>query len=69
MKNHGVSARPLPDDIVEALRKINDRIIDEAIAKDAQTKKVHDSYFAYMRKYESWTAMSEGVYHAKVVRS
>jgi TRAP-type mannitol/chloroaromatic compound transport system substrate-binding protein len=66
IKNQGVIAKPLPDEIVEALRKVNEKILDEAIAKDAQTKKVHDSYFAYKAKYEKWTAMSEGVYHAKV---
>jgi TRAP-type mannitol/chloroaromatic compound transport system substrate-binding protein len=66
VKNHAVIAKPLPDDIVEALRKANDSILADAITKDAQTKKVHDSYFAYKAKYEKWTAMSEGVYHAKV---
>ncbi|MGL4638007.1 MAG: hypothetical protein ACRCWF_18660 [Beijerinckiaceae bacterium] len=52
VKNQGVIAKPLQDDIVEALRKINDRILDEAIARGAVTEKVHDSYFAYKSKYE-----------------
>jgi TRAP-type mannitol/chloroaromatic compound transport system substrate-binding protein len=66
IKNHGVIARPLPDDVVAELRKVNTRILDEAIARDAFVKKVHDSYMAYKARYESWTALSEGVYHSKV---
>lgn len=64
--NQGVIAKPLPDEVVAELRKVNDRILEEAVAKDAFVKKVHDSYMAYKAKYEKWTALSEGVYHSKV---
>ena len=66
VKNQGVIAKPLPDEIVEALRKNNEKVLDEAISKDAFVKKVHDSYFAFKAKYDPWAAISEGVYHNKV---
>jgi TRAP-type mannitol/chloroaromatic compound transport system substrate-binding protein len=69
VKNQGVNALPLPDAVVKALRENTTKVLDEAIAKDALAKKVHDSYFAYLGKYKAWTAMSEGVYHNKVLGS
>ena len=67
VKNQGVIAHPLPDAVVAALRENTTKVLDEAIAKDPLAKKVHDSYFAYLSKYKAWTAMSEGVYHNKVL--
>jgi TRAP-type mannitol/chloroaromatic compound transport system substrate-binding protein len=67
VKNQGVIAQPLPDAVVSALRENTAKVLDEAIAKDPLAKKVHDSYFAYMSKYKAWSAMSEGVYHGKVL--
>jgi TRAP-type mannitol/chloroaromatic compound transport system substrate-binding protein len=67
VKNQGVIANPLPDAVVAALRENTTKVLDEAIAKDPLAKKVHDSYFAYLAKYKAWTAMSEGVYHSKVL--
>ena len=32
------------------------------------TKKVHDSYMAYMAKYKQWAGYSEAVYHNKILR-
>jgi TRAP-type mannitol/chloroaromatic compound transport system substrate-binding protein len=67
--NHGVMAKPLPDVVVDELRKQTEKVLAEAVAKDALTKKVHDSFMAYKAKYEKWTALSEGVYHSKVLRA
>ena len=53
IKNQGVIARPLPDEVVEELREVTDQVLAEAVAKDAATKKVHDSYMAYKTKYEA----------------
>jgi TRAP-type mannitol/chloroaromatic compound transport system substrate-binding protein len=66
VKNQGVIARPLPDDVVKRLREVTNQVIAEAIAKDATTKKVHDSYMAYKAKYDAWAGYSEAVYHAKI---
>jgi TRAP-type mannitol/chloroaromatic compound transport system substrate-binding protein len=66
VKNQGVMARPLPDDVVKALREATNKVLAEGI-KDPLTKKVHDSYMAYMAKYKSWAAYSEAVYHDKIL--
>jgi TRAP-type mannitol/chloroaromatic compound transport system substrate-binding protein len=66
VKNQGIIAAPLPDDVVKALRVATTKILDEAVARDAVTKKVHDSYMAYKVKYDAWADMSETVYHTKI---
>jgi TRAP-type mannitol/chloroaromatic compound transport system substrate-binding protein len=69
VKNQGVIAQPLPDDIVKALKAATTKILAEAVAKDPVTKKVHDSYFAYKAKYDEWADKSELVYHTKIRRA
>jgi TRAP-type mannitol/chloroaromatic compound transport system substrate-binding protein len=66
VKNHGVIAAPLPDAVVKALRQATTKILDEAVARDPVTKKVHDSYMAYKAKYDAWADLSETVYHTKI---
>jgi TRAP-type mannitol/chloroaromatic compound transport system substrate-binding protein len=65
VKNQGVIARPLPDDVVKALREATGKVLAEGI-KDPLTKKVHDSYMAFKRKYDAWAGYSEAVYHGKI---
>jgi TRAP-type mannitol/chloroaromatic compound transport system substrate-binding protein len=67
IKNQGVTAAPLPDSVVKALREANQKVLAEAVARDPVTKKVHDSYMAYMDKYTSWAGYSEAVYHNKIL--
>ena len=67
VKNQGVTAQPLPDAVIAELRKQTAIVLDEAVAKDALAKKVHDSYFAYLAKYKVWSALSEGHYHGKIL--
>ena len=69
IKNQGVIAQPLPDAVVAALREANTKILAEAVAKDPVTKKVADSYTAYMDKFKVWSAYSESVYHSKILKS
>jgi len=64
----GTIAQPLPDAVVEALRKATDKILAEAVARDPVTKKVHESYMGYMAKYKQWAGYSEAVYHDKILR-
>jgi TRAP-type mannitol/chloroaromatic compound transport system substrate-binding protein len=66
VKNQGVIARPLPDDVVKALRAATRKVLEEGVAKDPVTKKVHDSYFAFKAKYDAWAGYSEAVYHSKI---
>jgi len=66
VKNQGIIAQPLPDPVVKALRQATDKILAEAVARDAVTKKVHDSYMAYKARYDDWADKSEAVYHNKI---
>ena len=66
IKNQGVIAKPLPDAVVKALRQATSKVLEEAIAKDPVTKKVHVSYMAFKKKYDSWAGYSEAVYHNKI---
>lgn len=58
----------MPADVVKALRESTHKVLEEAVARDALTKKVHESYMAYMDKYARWSALSEGVYHSKILK-
>ena len=69
IKNQGVTARPLPDDVIKRLREVTNQVLAEAVAKDPVTKKVHDSYMAYKAKYEGWARISEGPYHDKIINT
>jgi TRAP-type mannitol/chloroaromatic compound transport system substrate-binding protein len=66
IKNQGVIAKPLPDDIIKAMRAETEKVLAEAVAKDPMTKKVHDSYMAFKAKYDRWSEISEEAYHLKV---
>jgi TRAP-type mannitol/chloroaromatic compound transport system substrate-binding protein len=68
VKNQGVIAQPLPDAVIEELRKQTAIVLTEAVSKDPLAKKVHDSYMAYLDKFKVWTALSEGHFHSKILR-
>ncbi|MBX6369545.1 MAG: TRAP transporter substrate-binding protein [Rhodospirillales bacterium] len=67
VKNHGVIAQPLPDEVVKRLREVTNEVLADAVAKDALTKKVHESYMAFMKIYQPWARQSESVYHQRIL--
>jgi len=69
VKNQGVTAKQLPDEVVTRLREVNSQILSDAAAKDPLTRKVHDSYMAYSRKFAFWSGYSEKPYHDKIQRA
>ena len=67
VNKQGVIARPLPDAVVESIAQGDrEKVLAEAVGKDALTKKVHDSYMAYKAKYDAWSKYSETAYHNTV---
>ena len=60
-----VAVRQLPDDVVSALRKTTTDVLNEAAAKDAMTKRVHDSFFTFKRKHDRWSEISDETFLAK----
>ena len=68
IKNQGVIAKPLPDAVVTApARGHQRRCSPRRSPRTRSTKKVHDSYMAFMEKYRSWAGYSEKVYHDKIL--
>ncbi len=67
VKNHGVIAKPLPEDVVTRLRDVTAQVLADAAAKDATTRKVHESYMAFMKQYVDWAGYSESVYHGRII--
>ena len=66
VKKQGVTALPLPDSVIAAMRAETKKILDASAAADPMTKKVHDSYFDFKRNYDIWASYSEATYHNKV---
>jgi TRAP-type mannitol/chloroaromatic compound transport system substrate-binding protein len=67
--NEGVIAQPLPDAVVQRLREVTNDVLAEAVAQDPATKKVHDSYMAFLKQYQDWSARSEAVYYDRILPS
>jgi TRAP-type mannitol/chloroaromatic compound transport system substrate-binding protein len=67
--NEGVTAQPLPDSVVKRLREVTDDVLAEAAASDPATKKVHESYMAFMQQYRDWASLSEAVYYGRILPS
>ena len=51
-----------PPEVIAALRKATDEILDELSAKDATFKEILDSQKAFMKKARVWTQISENSY-------
>ena len=49
----------LPADVVKALRATTADVLNEAAKKDPQTRKVHELFFAFKRKHDKWSEISE----------
>jgi TRAP-type mannitol/chloroaromatic compound transport system substrate-binding protein len=65
----GVIAQPLPDAVVQRLRAVTNDVLADAVAQDPATKKVHDSYMAFLKQYQGWSARSEAVYYERILPS
>ena len=56
--NFGVIAQPLPEPIVDELRTLTTATLEEGAAADPTTRKVHDAYFAFKKRYGDWAGVS-----------
>ncbi len=59
VSNEGVIAKPLPGDIVTRLREVTQDTLASMAAADPTTRKVHDHFMAFRKKYSSWSATGE----------
>ena len=66
--NYDVEHRPLPEDVVEALRTGTNEVLEEQAAEDAMFAEVLDSYIKFRDEYWGWVGVSEGDYYNRVIK-
>jgi TRAP-type mannitol/chloroaromatic compound transport system substrate-binding protein len=64
--NQGVIAQPLPTEVVEGIRTVAKKTLDDLAASDAKIKKVYDSFTAFKAKHDKWAAISEQPFHTQI---
>lgn len=69
IRNHGVTAAPLPDPLVKRLRTETQAVLEEGIGRDAVTRRVHESFIAYKARFDAWSEYSEAPYHNRIRRA
>lgn len=62
--NQGVTARPLPADVIARLKTVTGDTLETLAKADPATRKVHDAFMAFRKKHESWAAFSEEAFLA-----
>jgi TRAP-type mannitol/chloroaromatic compound transport system substrate-binding protein len=61
---HKVQFKPLPKDVLTALRRASDEVLEAAAAKDPFTRKVYDSVRAFQTQVSAWHKVSEEAWYA-----
>jgi TRAP-type mannitol/chloroaromatic compound transport system substrate-binding protein len=64
VREHGVELRQLPDDVLVALRRAADEVLEEAASADPMARKALDSLRAFRAQAKAWHAVSEEAYYA-----
>ncbi len=59
---HGVQLRRLPDDVLVALHKISDQVLQEIAAEDPLARQVYDSQKAFQKQVGAYHKISEEAY-------
>ncbi|MBR9814959.1 ABC transporter substrate-binding protein, partial [bacterium] len=62
MDEHGADIRPLPADVLAAIREKADEVVAEVGNASAEAKAVYDSYIAYRDDVVSWARLSDQAY-------
>lgn len=59
VNEHGVDLRPLPDDVIAALRVAAKEVLDEQVASDPMFAKVYESYSAFKESVSNFHNITE----------
>lgn len=62
VNEHKVQLKPLPNDVLAALRNASDETLKEVAATDEMSQKVYDSFINFRKKVSAWHAVSENAY-------
>ena len=63
INEHDVKLELLPDDLLVALKKQSDLVIEELVVNDAEAKKVYASYSAFAKQVQQYHKVSEKAYY------
>lgn len=59
---HRVELRPLPDDVLQHLKRLSDEVVAEIAAKDALSQRVYDSFQTFRQQVMAWGDISARAY-------
>ena len=62
VEEHGVEVRRFPDDVLQRLREISDRVVNEMGTRSPMAERIHASYTEYRDRVRDWSALSERAY-------
>ena len=62
VETHQVDLRRFPDDVLSALKKLSDQVVEELAARDPFSAKVYQSFKTYRDKVVSYHKISEQAY-------
>jgi TRAP-type mannitol/chloroaromatic compound transport system substrate-binding protein len=54
-----VEIRPFPPEVIAQLSALTDELINELIERDPRSRKIYESFNAYKKRAERWSAISE----------
>lgn len=63
INEHGVKVKPLPDDVLRALKDATQKVLAEKSAQDPMFKKVYDSYRQFYEGVAEYHKLSEQAYY------
>src|SRR5690606_41067334 len=64
VREHGVELRQLPDDVMAALRRASQDVLEEVAAAAPLAKRVLESMRAFEAQAKAWHALSQVAYSA-----
>lgn len=62
VEEHKVQLRRLPDDVLRALHKTSDEVLQEMAASSPEAQKIYDSFTRFRDNVRAWHAISEQAY-------
>jgi TRAP-type mannitol/chloroaromatic compound transport system substrate-binding protein len=63
LSEHGIDMRPLPDDVIQALKLATAKVIEQKRAEDPSFDKVYASYDAFYKDAKAYHKISEQAYY------
>jgi len=64
INEHGVEFRPLPADVMDALRAATDEVLAEITSRDPFARRVHESLTTFRRQAGAWHRLSEVAFYS-----